>query len=150
LLSVSLCIRLCIPLKFLRLMRSPCCLCIPLIFVRRLMRSPCCLCIPLIFVRRLMRSPCCLCIPLIFVTRLMRSPCCLCIPLIFVTRLMRAPYCPCVYVSLCNFFFFYALRVITKESRRKVLSRTSCFLLRFSYSNVYVMRLVKSTSCEAR
>jgi hypothetical protein len=45
-LCISLCMSICpFITPNLRLMRSPCCLCIPLIFGRRFMRSPCCLCV---------------------------------------------------------------------------------------------------------
>jgi hypothetical protein len=88
-LAICLCIRLClsiclfIPLIFLmKIMRSPCCLCLCLPnFVRKLTRSPCCLCLCLPdFVRKLTRSPCCLCLCLRnCVRKLTRSPCCLCL-----------------------------------------------------------------------
>jgi hypothetical protein len=51
---------------------------------------------------------------------------CLCIPLlIFVRRLVRLPCYLCVRLN----FFFYAVRVVPKESRRLVLPRTTYFFI---------------------
>jgi hypothetical protein len=52
-------------------------------------------------------------------------------PLIFVMRFMISPCC--LYVRL-NFFVFYVVHVVSKESRRLVLPRATSFELRFFYT----------------
>jgi hypothetical protein len=44
--------------------------------------------------------------------------------LIFFSRLMRSPFC----LSVCprNYFIFNAVRIVTKDNRRIILSRTPC------------------------
>jgi hypothetical protein len=103
-------------------------------------RLPVCLSISLIFVVRLMRSPCCLSeylpnlcceayeitllsiwvISRISVGRPMRSPCCLCVPLSLLGNGPSTWVFP-------NLFVFYAVLVISKETRQEVLPRTSCY-----------------------
>jgi hypothetical protein len=52
-------------------------------------------------------------------------------PLIFVRRLMRSPLYLCVCTFFLNFFFFYAVRVVSRESRRFFFSQNFLFLHRF-------------------
>jgi hypothetical protein len=86
--------------------------------------------------------PICLCIPSLFfrlMTLMRSSPCRLCIPSpYFVRRLTRSPCSMCVCVSL-YFFLFYVVRVVSKESRRVILPKTSCFHISFSKNPDYLI-----------
>jgi hypothetical protein len=57
--------------------------------------------------------------------RLMVSPCCLCIPLIVARQ--RTVYLSVRISSPLKCFVFYAVRVVSEESRRLVVHRTSTF-----------------------
>jgi hypothetical protein len=91
------------------------------------MRSPCCLSVypsvsvhisvhpPLIFARRLVISPCCLrvCVPINFCYESYEINLLSVCPLPTVARQQAI----CVFVWPFNFFLFYAVRDLSKESR---------------------------------